>query len=610
MEPIKVDFSKKGNGKTKEAYIAPDKVAMKVIVGVIVALIVAAVAFYFMLPPINLKSTTFYAYVGLVLASYVAVQAIMTKAFARPEFIPYVKKQARVPVILGGVLVLILVIGYLSSAALFRAKAYSRILTVEEKEFSQSFSAIDEIEDFNNLALIDSSAAEKLADKTLGDLAKVGKESQFEVSNAFSTQINYKSRPYRVFPLQYGDIFKWLKNRSDGLPGYITVNMNTQHAQLVQLEEGIKISTAEHFSRYLGRVLRFAYPTYLFGTSSFEIDENGTPYWITEHLDKTVGLLGGDDVVGVVIVNAVTGDKAYYTMEEIRSGKGADGENIEWIDQVYNADLVVQQYNYYGRYSGGFINSFIGQTGVKLTTNGYNYIAIDDDVYLYTGVSSVTSDESIIGFIIINQRTKDAFFYSASGATEAAAQESAEGIVRDKGWKATFPILINLDGEATYLMALKDQNIIKSYAMVNVAQYTTDAVRSPSDDNPDLKACLQAYINKLAARGVVVNISMAGKVESDEANTGEEPAPAADSSTVSGVITDIRSAVIGGTTYYYIELDGSGVYYYVSAELGSKVVLFNKGDRVTLTVEAGEGALLAASAPDYAGADEVTTEEN
>ncbi len=603
MEPIKVDFSKNGRAKTKEAYIAPDKVWLKVIISVAVALVVAAVAYYFMLPPMNLKSTKFYAYIGLVLASYVASHAVLSRAFTRPEFVPYVKKQATVPVILAGVLVLILGVGYLSSAALFRAKAYSRILSVEEGEFSQSFSAIDDIEDFNKLPLIDASAAEKLADKTLGDLAKIGKESQFEVQNSYSTQINYKARPYRVFPLQYGDIFKWLKNRSDGLPGYITVNMNTQQAQLVQLEEGIKISTAEHFSRYLGRVLRFAYPTYLFGTSSFEIDENGTPYWITERLDKTVGLLGGDDVIGIVMVNAVTGEMQYYSIDEVRAGVSADGSNIEWIDQVFNADLVVQQYNYYGRYSGGFINSFIGQTGVKLTTNGSNYIAIEDDVYLYTGVTSVTGDQSIIGFIIINQRTKDAFFYSSTGATEAAAQESAEGIVRDKGWKATFPILINLDGEATYLMSLKDKDIIKSYAMVNVAQYTTDAVRSPSDDNPDLKACLQAYISKLAARGVVVNINMAGKIESDDPNNGGDETPEAGTTQVVGTITDIRSAVIGGTTYYYIELDGSGVYYYVSAELGSKVVLFNKGDRVTLTVAEAEGTLIAAAEPDFAQAD-------
>ena len=602
MEPIKVDFSKNGKSNTKSVYIPPEKSALKILISVAVAAVVAAVAYYFMLPPMNLKSTTFYAYIGLVLASFVASVVVTSKAFVKTEFIPYVKRVSVAPVILAGALALVLAGGYVSSAALFRAKAYARIINVEEGDFAQSFSAIDNIEDFNKLPLIDANAAERLADKTLGDLALVGKESQFEVSNLYSTQINYKIRPYRVFPLQYGDIFKWFKNRADGLPGYVTVNMNTQQADLIQLPEGIKISTAEHFSRYLGRVLRFAYPTYLFGTSSFEIDEDGTPYWITEHIDKTVGLLGGDDVIGITMVNAVTGEIKYYTMEEVRAGTGNDGNNIEWIDQVYNANLLVTQYNYFGRYAGGFINAFIGQTGVKMTTTGSNYIAIGDDVYLYTGVTSVTSDESILGFIIINQRTKEAYFYTASGATELAAQNSAQGIVSDKGWNATFPILINLDGEATYLMSLKDAtDVIKSYAMVNVNQFS-DAVRSPNDDNPDLRACLQAYISKLAARGVIIDIDMSGKI--DDVAAAPETPPAAQTARITGTITDMRSAVISGNTYYYIELDGNGVYYYVSAELSSAVVIFNVGDRVTLTVadSAADGSIIPAADPAFAEA--------
>lgn len=602
MEPIQVDFTKKGKSGVKDAYIAPEKSWLRILINIGVMLVVAVVAYYFLLPPMNFKSLDFYMYFAIVFASYIVSAVITSKAFARPEYIPYVKRQAIAPIVLIAILAVVLGIGYISSAALFRAKSYSQLLTVEESDFSDSFSAIESIEDFNKLPLIDADAAERLADKTLGDLALVGLESQFEVSNAYSTQINYKNAPYRVFPLQYGDIFKWLKNRADGLPGYIIVNMNTQESELVQIPEGISISTSEHFSRYLGRVLRFAYPTYIFGTPSFEIDDEGTPYWVCEHIDKTVGLVGGDDVVGVVLVNAVTGEHNYYNIEEIRAGVSADGTALSWIDQVYDTDLLLQQYNYYGRYAGGFINAYIGQTGVKMTTAGSSFFAIEDDVYLYTGVTSVTSDESILGFVVINQRTKDAYFYNVSGATERAAQESAKGIVSDKGWEATFPILINLDGEATYLMSLKDANdVIKSYAMVNVNQFS-DAVRSPDDDNPDLKACLQAYINKLAARGVVIDIDMTGNVAADDATPStDDDTPTADSETVSGTISDIRTAVIDGTTYYYIELDGSGTYYYVSAALGSEVVLFSVGDAVTLSVSTtASGEILPASDPVFA----------
>lgn len=601
MEPIKVDFTKKGNSGVKDVFIPPEKAGLRIVINVIVTLIVAGVAYYFMLPPMNFKSIQFYMYFGIVFASYIVCAILTSKVLSRPEYIPFVKRQAIAPIILIAIFALTLLGGYISSATLFRAKAYSKIISVEETDFSDSFSAIKNIEDFNKLPLIDKSAAERLADKTLGDLALVGKESQFEVSNTYSTQINYKNRPYRVFPLQYGDIFKWLKNRSDGLPGYVTVNMNTQESELVQLDTGIKISTAEHFSRYLGRVLRFAYPTYIFGTPSFEIDEAGTPYWICEHIDKTVGLIGGDDVVGVVLVNAVTGEHRYYTMDEVKDGQSADGNvNIAWIDQVYDSNLLVQQYNYFGRLSGGFINAYIGQTGVKMTTSGTNYIAIGDDVYLYTGVTSVTSDESILGFVIINQRTKDAYFYNASGATEQAAQNSAQGIVSDKGWSATFPILINLDGEATYLMSLKDNNdVIKSYAMVNVNQFS-DAVRSPNDDNPDLKACLQAYVNKLSARGVVIDINMSGNAAAD-ANKPDGTNTVPDTKEITGTITNIRSAVISGNTYYYIELDDTGDYYYVPCELNSEIVIFNTGDKISLTVsETSEGKIIPASKPAFA----------
>lgn len=600
MEPIKVDFTKKGGSGVKDVYIAPEKSWLKIIINVLVTLVFAVIVYYFMLPPINFHSSEFYVYFGAVFAAYIVCSILTSRAIARPEYIPFVKRQAIVPVVLIALLAVVFGGGYLSSAPIFRAKSYASILKVEDAKFSDSFSSIKDIRDFDKLPLIDRAAAERLADKTLGDLALSGQESQFEVQNLYSTQINYKGRPYRVFPLQYGDIFKWLKNRSEGLPGYITVNMNTQESQLVQLPEGVTISTAEHFSRNLKRVLRFAYPTYLFGTPSFEIDEEGTPYWICERIDKTVGLIGGDDVVGVVLLNAVTGEHNYYSMEDVKNGSGSDGKSIAWVDQIYDANLLIQQYNYLGRYANGFINAYIGQTGVRIMTTGNNYIAMDDDVYLYTGVTSVTSDESIIGFVIVNQRTKEAYFYNVSGATELAAQNSAKGIVSDKGWDATFPILINLDGEPTYLMSLKDaNNVVKSYAMVNVQQFS-DAVRSPDDDNPDLKACLQAYINKLAARNIVVEINMTGNAEADNAQPNTPSGEGAKTETVSGVITDIRSAVISGSTYYYIELDDSGVYYYVPAELGSEVVLFDVGDSIVLTLKEKEGNLLPAASPEFA----------
>ncbi len=594
MDPIKVDFSDNGKKKSvKDVLIPPEKAGLKIVINIIVTLIVAVVAYYFMLPPMNLQSYDFYIYWAIVLASYVGSAFVTSGAFIKPEYVPYVRRQATVPVVLAVVLGLIVGIGYLISSPFFRAKDYAEILTIEGAEFDNTISVIDSISDFDKVPLIDKDAARALADKTIGDFSALGLESQFEILENDSTQINFKGSPYRVYPLQYGDIFKWFTNSVtgdtyEGIPGYVRVNLNTQEAQLIT-DFDIKYSTAEHFNEYLERHLRFKYPTYIFGDTSFEIDDSGKPYWVVEHIKKTVGLVGGDDVVGVILVDAVTGDDIYYTADEI----GADNSEIAWIDQAYDADLLVQQYNYLGKYAGGFWNSIIGQSGVKQASQGYSFIAVGDDVYLYTGVTSVTTDDSILGFFFINQRTKEGFFYNTTGATEAAAQQSAQGKVSDKGWKAAFPILLNIDGEATYFMALKDNaNIVKSYAMVNVQQYNVVAI--PTEENADLASAVSEYIKGLKALSpsVIIDISFDVSGNKQPIGNGESSTGLA---SISGTITDIRSTVVSGNTYFYIELDNSGAYYYVAADVADMVVLFDIGDTITVTIdEASEGQLVEA----------------
>lgn len=596
MDPIKVDFS--GKGAPKEVIIPPEKKILKIIISLIVTVIGGAVAYYFMLPAINLKAMEFYYFVAIVLAIYIVMTVITTKAFMKPEYIPYVKRRAIAPIVIGLVFALVLGIGYLVSAPLFRAKAYSEIISVETQNFGESdrsITTITSLEDFQSVPMIDKDAALVLANKTLGELNKV---SQFVIDDAYSTQINYKGNPYRIFPLKYGDVFKWIKNTRDGFPAYVAVNMYTQEAEVVDLAANnlpnIKVSTGEYLNERLDRVLRFKYPTYMFGTPSLEINEDGHPYWVCERIDKTIGLVGGTDVIGVVLVDACDKENIkYYSLEQIRTN-----EDIQWIDQIYSEDLLVKQYNYYGKYSGGFINGYIGQENVVSTTYGSSCIASGDDVWLYTGVTSVTNDDSIIGFAIINQRTKEAVFQRIAGTTESGAQTSAQGIVSDKGWNATFPILLNIDGEATYFMALKDNNVVKSYAMVSVER-VQDAVRSEDDANPDLEACLKAYANKVKlSTKKILNIdynavlpdSIAGAEGSSEGNSTAQ----AEIKTVTGVISDIRTAVVNGNSIYYIALDGKAVYYSIAAAEAENVVILNIGDTVTVTYKTAEGNIISA----------------
>ena len=599
MDPIKVDFS--GKGKPTEVIIPPEKKVLKIIIAILLTVIGGAVAYYFMLPALNFKSLDFYYFIGVIIAIYVVSTFILSKAFIKPEYIPYVKKRATIPVIIGLVFALVLGIGYLTSCELFRAKAYSEIIDVKTENFGEndkSITTITSLKDFSAVPMIDKEVAENLANKKLGELSEY--VSQFVIDSAYSTQINYKGNPYRIFPLKYGDVFKWFNNTRDGIPAYIAVNMYTQEADTVILQDeglnNIKVSTNEYFNEKLNRVLRFNFPTYMFGTPSLEIDENGKPWWVCEVVDKTVGLIGGTDVIGVVLVDASDKNNIKeFSLEEIRTNK-----DIQWIDQIYSDDLLVKQYNYFGKYNGGFINAYIGQSGVVSTTEGSSYIASGDDVWLYTGVTSVTSDDSIVGFAIINQRTKEAVFQRIAGTTESGAQKSAESIVSDKGWKATFPVLLNLDGEATYFMALKDNSVVKSFAMVSVER-VQDAVRSEDDANPDIEACLKAYVNKVkSSAGLVLNIDynavLPDSISGGEATNNGDTTNNAESTiaSVTGVITDIRTAVENGNSVYYIALDGKAVYYSMSAVTDNNVVILNVGDEVTINYKTQEGKIIPA----------------
>ena len=589
MDPIKVDFSKKGGGK-KEIVIPPEKAALKIVISILATLVTAAVAFYVMLPPLNFKAYEFYLYLGIIVLAYAVFSALLSGVISKPEYMPYFKRQMIVPGVIVAVLLVVVGIGYLVSSPFFRAEDYSNIIEVRtDSNFAEEIDKQD-AESFSNIPKLDEGVAATLAPRALGNLAEKGYVSQFSVYPLY-TQINYKGTPVRVVPLQYSNIIKWFTNRSEGLPGYIVIDMANEVTTLKELDNGIKYSPAEHFGRLLKRHLRMNYPTYLFGNPSFEIDDEGNPYWICARLDKTIGLFGGTDVVGIVIVDAVSGETEYVAIDNVKSDP-----KYQWIDRVYDAGLLVEQYNYYGRYQKGFWNSVLGQEDVYVTTEDYSYIAQDDDVYMYTGVTSVTSDQSITGFVLINQRTKESVYYSVAGAKEQSAQASAEGLdeIKAAGYQATFPLVLNIGGEPTYFMALKDvradgSQIIQSYALINVKQYTKIKVYGKT-----LAECLSKYIAQLEANGIKVDIDADQVVDPStdgDGSTGTQ----VETKTVTGKIADIRTQVVAGETCYYIKLVGSDVYYSISASKSESAVILNANDTVTIKYVVKDGAIIPAN---------------
>ncbi len=591
MDPIKVDFSQggasgKGKGSGKDAYLAPKKTGIKLLISLLGTAIGAAIAYYFMLPPMNFKSTQMYLFFGVVAAIYVALQVLLSGVITKPEYTVYVKKQAVIPGAIILLLAVVVGVGMLFSSVVFRAGSYSRIIDVDE---SKTFASDIAEADFQSVPVLDDAAAAALANRALGDLSSINKVSQFELSGKF-TQINYKNAPVRVTTLAYGDIFKWFKNTSTGFPGYIVVDMVTQKADLVLLPEGsyIRYSTEEHFSKYLMRHLRFQYPTYLFDEPHFEIDEAGEPFWLCPVVDKTIGLFGGTDVKGVVMVNAITGECTEYSVDEVKSDPA-----LQWIDVIYSNSLLVEQYNYHGKYGGGFINSIIVQDGVKVATEGSNFLAMNDDVYMYTGVTSVSGDQAIIGFVLVNMRTKEANFYEVSGAKEYSAASSAEGVVQDYGYNATFPILLNISGQPTYFMSLKDtSSLVKRYAMVNVQNYQVVVT------GETIAECMEAYAQKLRQNNIKINVDIDEIKEATDNNdpgseTPDTP-PVDTNKTITGVLTDIRTAVLGGESVYFLQVEGSKKYFRVAASQNEAVVILNVGDSVTITYEKSSEAIIDA----------------
>lgn len=528
------------------------------LISLLVTLVFGAVYYYVQLPAINIHAVDFYSFVFLLCAVYCICSLFVTgfRAAGIRDYLKHLVKKCTIPVIVAAVLVVVGVTGNIAGSVFLRAKAYAKLLPLESGDFAQEVAEVT----WDQIPKLDENSANTLANKKMGELSDL--VSQFEV-NPESVQINYQDRPVRAAYLDYGGVIKWWNNRKNGIPAYLLIDMVTQEVSVQRLEQGMKYSPSEIFNRNIYRHLRFRYPTKMFYDVYFEVADDGTPYWCATTVTKTIGLFGGTDVTGAVLINAVTGEGEFYEIGSVPS----------WVDRVCSARLIMEQYDYYGLYQGGFWNSILGQSGCTKTTSGYNYIAMDDDVWVYTGVTSVGGDESNLGFILVNQRTKESRYYSCAGANENAGMNSAEGAVQQYAYRATFPILLNIGGEPTYFMALKDASqLVKMYAMVNVSQYQVVATGSTVEE------CQESYAQLMVKNGFV------------EA----EPEPEQEISEVTGRVAEIRSSVMEGDTYYFIRLQEGQEYYLINGREYPVATILNVEDKVTIAydrnqTEEGEG---------------------
>lgn len=499
----------------------------------------ALLLFYISLPPLNPSSPEFWLYILFIGIIYMGLR-FLSEIYASPSIISLRKRPKKMGSLLMfsmiTVFTVILLINFINTP-IFRAKSYQKRIQVKENaNFKEDLKEVD----FRSLPLLDKDSSQKLGDRVMGQMPEL--VSQFRVSDLY-TQINYKNDIIRVTPLEYNDWIKYFINRKEGVKGYITVNSVTGKANLVKLKKGMKYVPSALLNENLYRHLRFRYPATIFGKANFEIDNKGNPYWIVPTIHYTaVGMK--KEINGVVVLNPITGKSQKYKVKDVP----------KWIDQVYESSLIMEQLDDWGLYKKGFINSLFGQKEVVMTTDGYNYTVMNDDVYLYTGITSIAADQATIGFIMSNLRTKETKFYKVPGALETSAMASAEGVVQQMKYNATFPLLINLKGNPTYLVSLKDQaGLVKMYGFIDVEDYQKVVV---SDAGKGIEYAAGAYITGIKRD------KETKKVKEKEITIMEKIAVSLD-----------------GTTWYYIK-DKEGKKYKVSMKTSKDDLPFLKeGDK-------------------------------
>ncbi len=511
-----------GGGKEKS-------LRTRIITSLIIGVLTAAIIFYLFLPPINIFAEGFWIYLLVVILAF----SIPFFKFSDGQ-VSITDRNGKISKkIVGGtnkwiviallVPIAVLAIGSIISSPIFNARRYASIIEVKESDFAADLPETSEV---TNIALMDTDSARILGNRTLGSLSHV--VSQYTVSPQY-TQINYKNTPKKVTNLEYDGFFKWIGNRENGIPGMVVVDPVKSSAEYVELAEPMHYVESGYFGDDLIRKLRFAYPTKIFDyeSISFEIDDEGNPYYIVSCYKPRVALFGARDVSEVIIFDPTDASSEIYDVKDTPS----------WVDIVYDGYLATEKYNWHGTLSGGYINSIIGNVGCKMATDDFGYIVIDDDVWYFTGVTSAVSDDkSNIGFILTNARTGEYKFYSVIGAEEHSAMDAAEGEIQEKGYVASFPSLVNVLGQPTYIMVLKNNaGIVERYALVNVQNYSLVAIGTT-------QAEAMAEYKKVLKQG---NIDVGSSDDTKETTV---------------TIKDVEIVMLSGVATVYLKADDGCVY--------------------------------------------------
>lgn len=516
-----------------------------------ISFIITAVYAFVKLPVLRVDFTSLY----YVLAMFFVIAGILNMVFDREEQRFTITNKTNFKIAIG-ILAIAVVLPTLASTPIIRAKAYRNLLgTVKESEFTKDVSPVN----VNEIRIVDEEMAMKLGDKKLGEVPAIGSVSKL---GKFHIQ-KVGEKLYWVAPLVHRDFIKWVTNMS-GTNGYVMVSANDpQDVKLVQKANGEDVKIVYQPDAYILQDLHRH--VYIKGGMSkgmadytLEIDDNGKPYWVVSLYEHKVGF-GGANVNGTAIVDAKTGETKFYSIKD----------TPEWVDRIQPESFVVDQINSWGVYVNGFINSVISEKGVLKATEGTSLVYGEDNKsYWYTGITSAGGDESTIGFMLVDSRTKEAKLYKQPGATEMAAMKSAEGSVQEKNYEATFPVMYNILGQPTYVSSLKDKaGLVKRVVFVSVEDYNIVGV------GRDKAEAMKNYKDALESGGSSLEID-----ESDEFDKELE-----------GTVKRIAADTKNGNTVYYLTLDtDEGNIFYATSKISKELPLTKEGDKIKITFSKDE----------------------
>lgn len=351
-----------------------------------------------------------------------------------------------IPVAPAVISVLLLIIMTTSGASCFRAADYAGMIgKVSERNWEEDMQPIDP----KRIALVPYETAVFLADKELGEAEGGALGSQYHLDKDYMTLQRVNHHLWWVVPLDFQGYFVWLK--SEGTPGYVMVDAENPRAKpKLVLGHQFKYTPGAYFGNGLKRHLwAHGYANKVLTDFSFEVDEEGKPWWVVTVYKPTIAY-SGPKVLGVAIVNPETGDIQFQKL----------GQVAEWVDRVIPSWIVTEYINDWGTLWNGWVNSWMAKVNLRKVADGpgadtWIVYGSDGEPYWFTGITSASSsDDALVGALYTNARTGEIHYYKMAGQSEGKIADIIHNKVKFQNLYPSRLYMFNVGGRVVWFSTL------------------------------------------------------------------------------------------------------------------------------------------------------------